>query len=105
MGGVRRLIAGLALAALVVQNTALILFQRYSRTMDSPRYLSSTAVAVMECVKFCTCLGVIFAQAPSPKAFVEEIRREVVTNRVEIVRLAIPSFLYTVQNNLLYYAL
>jgi len=37
-----------ALAMLVLQNTFLVVFMRYSRTTDGPMYASSTAVATME---------------------------------------------------------
>ena len=40
-----------ALAALVLQNSFLVIFMRYSRTVDGPLYASSTAVASMEVVK------------------------------------------------------
>jgi len=37
-----------SLLFLVAQNTALVLFLRYSRIKEGPIYASSTAVAVME---------------------------------------------------------
>lgn len=49
----------LALATLVLQNTFLILFMRYSRTVNGPLYASSTAVVSMEIVKFISCLTVL----------------------------------------------
>jgi hypothetical protein len=49
----------LALATLVFQNTFLILFMRYSRTVKGPLYASSTAVVSMEVVKFISCLTVL----------------------------------------------
>ena len=51
-----------ALALLVLQNTFLVVFMRYSRTSEGPMYASSTAVAMMEVVKFVTCLCVIAYQ-------------------------------------------
>lgn len=49
----------LALATLVLQNTFLILFMRYSRTQQGPMYAASTAVVCMEVVKFVTCFVVL----------------------------------------------
>lgn len=43
-----------ALALLVLQNTFLVVFMRYSRTSEGPMYASSTAVAVMEVHLFCS---------------------------------------------------
>ena len=37
-----------ALIMLVLQNTFLVVFMRYSRTVEGPLYASSTAVATME---------------------------------------------------------
>ena len=37
-----------ALALLVLQNTFLVVFMRYSRTSDGPLYATSTAVVMME---------------------------------------------------------
>jgi Nucleotide-sugar transporter len=54
-----------ALALLVLQNTFLVVFMRYSRTSEGPMYASSTAVAVMEVVKFVTCMIVILFQKKS----------------------------------------
>jgi hypothetical protein len=51
-----------ALALLVLQNTFLVIFMRYSRTTSGPLYASSTAVFMME-VRSCelpslvTCLS------------------------------------------------
>ena len=56
-----------ALALLVLQNTFLVIFMRYSRTSEGPMYASSTAVAIMEVVKFLTCMVVIAYQKRSAK--------------------------------------
>jgi len=96
----------MALAALVFQNTFLIIFMRYSRTVKGPMYASSTAVFTMEIVKFVSCLAVITKDHPLRlKGLILSIRDEVVSQPIEILKLSVPSLLYTVQNNLLYYAL
>ena len=94
-----------ALALLVLQNTFLVVFMRYSRQDSGPLYASSTAVAVMEVVKFVTCVGVVAHQKGTVSAFMSSVREEVVMHPMEILKLSVPSLLYTVQNNLLYYAL
>lgn len=38
----------LSLGLLVLQNTSLVLLMRHSLTTEGPRYMSSTAVALME---------------------------------------------------------
>jgi Nucleotide-sugar transporter len=59
----------------------------------------------MELVKFVTCLVVIGQQSGSPSAFYRNMKDEIWSQPGEILKLAVPSLLYTVQNNLLYYAL
>lgn len=47
-----------SLVTLTLQNSALVLVMRYSRTLGGPQYLSSTAVVMSELVKFTVCLAV-----------------------------------------------
>eukprot|EP00299_Pterocystis_sp_00344_P014795 c7350_g1_i1.p1 GENE.c7350_g1_i1~~c7350_g1_i1.p1 ORF type:complete len:331 (-),score=81.32 c7350_g1_i1:138-1094(-) len=94
-----------SLVTLVIQNTALVLLLRYSRTMEGPRYLSSTAVAMMEIAKFVTCVLVVAIQSRSIRQFSTTIKEEIIDKPFDFVRLSIPSLLYTVQNNLLFLAL
>ena len=92
-----------ALALLVLQNTFLVIMMRVSRTAQGPMYASSTAVALMEVLKFVTCVGVVAWTHPS--GLIRAVKAEIVEQPLELVKLSIPSLLYTVQNNLLYYAL
>lgn len=94
-----------ALAMLVLQNTFLVVFMRYSRTIPGPMYAASTAVFVMECVKFITCLCVICYEYKGIKGLWKVLSEEVISSPLEIAKLSVPSLLYTVQNNLLYFAL
>jgi len=95
-----------ALAALVLQNTFLVVFMRYSRVQDGPKYATSTAVVCMEIMKLLTCLSVIFVQSgKNVGEWVKTVRADTVEKPMEVVKIAVPSLLYTVQNNLLYYAL
>lgn len=95
-----------ALFLLVAQMVGLVLLMRYSRTThdpDQPLYLASTAVFVMEVMKLIICLIVIAYQ--SGTAFLSELNHHIIRSPMEIVKLCVPSLLYTVQNNLLYLAL
>ena len=57
-------------------------------------------------MKFILCLGVVFYQLDlSPRALGDEIYNHVWASPNEMLKLCVPSFLYTVQNNLLYLAL
>ncbi|KAL7567562.1 hypothetical protein ACA910_016978 [Epithemia clementina (nom. ined.)] len=95
-----------ALFLLVAQMVGLVLLMRYSRTIhipDQPLYLASTAVFVMEVMKLIICLLVIAVQANG--ALLRELHIHVIQSPLEIVKLTVPSLLYTIQNNLLYLAL
>lgn len=57
-------------------------------------------------MKLILCLGVVFYQSgSSPKVLGNEIYNHVWASPNEMLKLCVPSFLYTVQNNLLYLAL
>lgn len=95
-----------ALLLLVAQMVGLVLLMRFSRTSHvegQPLYLASTAVFIMEVMKLVICCGVITYQSGGD--LVGELNRHVVNAPVEMLKLSVPSFLYTVQNNLLYFAL
>lgn len=66
-------------------------------------YLASTAVFIMELIKLMICCGVIAYQ--SENNLLSELNTHVLQSPVEVAKLSIPSFMYTVQNNLLYFAL
>lgn len=95
-----------ALLMLVAQMVGLVLLMRYSRTSqpkDQPLYLASTAVFIMEVMKLAICCCVIAYQ--SGGNLISELKTHVIQSPGEMAKLSIPSFLYTVQNNLLYLAL
>ena len=94
----------------MLQNTFLVVFMGYSRTHRSSAeadslYASSTAVAVMEIVKFVSCLLVVGLEKGSVSSLWRAVHEEVVSQPAELLKLGVPSALYSLQNNLLYYAL
>ncbi len=95
-----------ALVLLVLQNTFLVVFMGISRTAEGDMYASSTAVVCMELVKFVTCLTMIIAyEHKSFSGGMQALHAEIVAQPMQILHLAVPSFVYAVQNNVLYYAL
>lgn len=96
-----------SLVLLITQMVGLVLLMRYSRTgKDEQLYLASTAVFFMEMMKFITCNVVVFFQSGKTVAgLFEELHTHVWMSPYEVLKLCVPSFLYTIQNNLLYYAL
>lgn len=95
-----------ALLLLVAQMVGLVLLMRYTRThqrRNQPLYLASTAVFVMEVMKFVICCIVVAIQSGGD--LIGEFQEHVVGAPAEVIKLCVPSLLYTVQNNLLYLAL
>jgi UDP-sugar transporter A1/2/3 len=97
-----------SLLLLVGQMLGLVLLMRYTRThtVDSQLYLASTAVFMMEMSKFTLCTLIIFWEKQwSVTGLMEEIRKHTLGNPGDMLKLCVPSLLYTIQNNLLYVAL
>lgn len=93
---------------LVVQNTTLVLVMRYSRTVDvdGHKYLPTTAVVMSELVKLLTCTMMVFHGVNwDLRRASSQLSTEIIQKPREMMKVAVPSILYTFQNNLLYLAL
>lgn len=98
----------LSLVVLIIQNTALVLVMRYSRTatVDGERYLASTAVVLTEFLKLGVCVTMIFQNAGwDISKGLTTLYVEIIQKKGETLKVSVPSVLYTIQNNLLYLAL
>lgn len=97
----------ISLALLVLQNTFLVVFMGYSRTEKSvgPMYASSTAVVSMELVKFFSCFAMVAYERGGIIAMLRCLDEEIVKKPMNVLILSVPAICYSVQNNLLYYAL
>jgi len=67
-------------------------------------YFASTAVVVCEGLKLFVSL-VLLQKEEAGKGFVEVLRTKVFNDPLDLVRLMVPAGLYTVQNNLAYFAM
>lgn len=96
-----------SLAILVLQTTSLVLSMRYSRTLeaDGPRYLASSAVVSAELLKILSCMVLVFIDLNFSVQALNQVLEDVLKKPLETFKLAIPSVIYTLQNNLLYVAL
>jgi len=101
-----------SLIALVVQQVALVLLIRYSRTREQPdatgtssSYLASTAVVAAEVGKLLLNLSleVVTTTYYNNSFSVKKLWNEIFSR--DSWRLVVPAFLYVVQNNLLFVAL
>ncbi|KAM8890605.1 solute carrier family 35 member A3a isoform X1 [Synchiropus splendidus] len=98
----------MSLGVLVFQTTSLVLTMRYSRTLqaEGPRYLASSAVVVAEVLKILACVLLVLKEhSYSMRALNSVLRQEIIHKPIDTLKLAIPSGIYTLQNNLLYVAL
>ncbi|KFW12386.1 UDP-N-acetylglucosamine transporter, partial [Fulmarus glacialis] len=98
----------LSLGILVFQTTSLVLTMRYSRTLkeEGPRYLSSTAVVIAELLKILACVLLVYKDSKCNLQTLNRVLHDEILNKpMETLKLAIPSGIYTLQNNLLYVAL
>ncbi|KAI8388465.1 UDP-galactose transporter [Radiomyces spectabilis] len=83
---------------------------RYTRASvpEDQRYLASTAVIMSELIKTLVCMIVLYmmpaAHQRSLSRLATLLQREVVVNWRESSKLALPAFLYLIQNNLQYVA-
>lgn len=93
-----------SLVSLTLQNTFLILVMRYVRTRGGDMFMSTTAVIMSEFFKCVTCLGIIFYQEGNFKGFVNHLYSNIIQQPVDCAKVSVPSFIYVLQNNLLYFA-
>jgi hypothetical protein len=103
-----------SLTLLVAQMVGLVLLMRYTRTKganllpDGTRemYLATTAVFMMEIEKLIICVVVVFFQCGSSlSGLASSLHQHILLSPMEVLKLCVPSLLYTIQNNLLYFAL
>ncbi|KAF9432253.1 hypothetical protein BGZ76_011065 [Entomortierella beljakovae] len=98
----------LSLVILLLQNSTLALMLRYSRVNvdpEQPMYLASTAVFIAEILKFFTCLFVLTYKTKSIARTRYILRKDLIEQPKEILKMLVPSGLYALQNNLLFVAL
>ncbi|XP_077982005.1 UDP-N-acetylglucosamine transporter-like [Glandiceps talaboti] len=97
----------ISLTVLILQTTSTVLVMRYSRTAqeDGLRYLSSTAVVMTEVMKLIVSVTVVLLQGDGISGFLNLVQSEMINKPRETLKSAVPSGLYTIQNNLLFIAL
>ncbi|NXJ87178.1 S35A2 protein, partial [Trogon melanurus] len=95
-----------SLGVLVVQNASLVLSIRYVRTLPGERFLPTTAVVMAEAMKGAACLLLILLQhRGSVRQTAVTLREAMLGQFGDTLRLAVPSLIYTLQNNLQYVAI
>ncbi|CAL9702775.1 unnamed protein product [Knipowitschia caucasica] len=96
----------ISLAVLVVQNASLILSIRFVRTIPGDRFYATSAVVMAEVLKVLTCLLIILLQKRmNVKQTALFLFDSIVVQYKDTLKLAVPSLIYTLQNNLQYIAI
>ncbi|XP_028669172.1 UDP-galactose translocator [Erpetoichthys calabaricus] len=96
----------ISLAFLVFQNAFLILSIRYVRTLPGDKFFATSAVVMAEILKLLTCLVLIMIQKRgNVKEFSLLLYDSIICQYLDTLKLAVPSLIYTFQNNLQYVAI
>lgn len=99
--GTQRTLKYASLVTLTVQNAALNLTMRMARTQKD-LFISSTAVIMAEVIKLVTCLVMVRVDEGSFQSWRSALHRTVVLQPLDTLKVAVPSLVYNIQNNLLY---
>lgn len=97
-----------SLVCLTLQTTSIIITYSYSRKVPSgtTKYLSSTVVVIAEILKLLFCTAIIYKESNYKiSKLLDTVNQEILRNFRESIKVFVPAFLYTVQNNLSFYAL
>ncbi|XP_033124564.1 UDP-galactose translocator-like [Anneissia japonica] len=95
----------ISLVLLVFQNCMLILTMRYTRTLPGDMYFSTTTVVVTEAVKMSTCVLILLVEHNFKIfEFGHYLKQNIVDQPLDTLKVAVPAFIYMIQNNLLFIA-
>lgn len=90
-----------SLITLTIQNAALSLTMRAAKTQKE-QFSTSMAVTLAEFLKLLTCMALLWYEEKTMKGALNSVKMNIVHNYLDTLKVAIPSFVYYVQNNLLY---
>lgn len=95
-----------SLVALTLQKTILDLSMKYARSREGDIFMIGTAVLMAEVAKLIMCLTLVFIFPKEGgrdfKKFGTLLYRTIIVNKMDTLKVCVPSFLYLIQNNLLY---
>ena len=98
----------ISLLTLTFQNAILGLSMRYSRTRSGDMFFEGTAVLMAEVVKLVTCMFLVYRSpeegAENFKKFTEILHKTIILNKLDTLKVCVPSFIYLLANNLNYVA-
>ncbi|KAK8392464.1 hypothetical protein O3P69_014669 [Scylla paramamosain] len=91
-----------SLVTLTVQNSAVALSMRYARTRSGEMFIASSAVVMAEVVKLLASLLLVYKQEGSVQHWFMTLHTHIWQQKIDTLKVSVPSFIYLVQNNLLY---
>jgi len=96
-----------SLLMLVAQTVGVVFMMRLSRTasVEGPRYLNTTAVFFSEVIKMLCSYVFLCQEKGGPGSASQLVVQTFTRSAVENLKVCVPGFLYTVQNNLLFISL
>ena len=96
----------ISLAFLALQKPPLIMLTRFATTRDAPGFLKNSAVVMSEIVKFIICLFmIIYDEGFSMSGFLQNIKKNIVDQPMEFLKVSVPAVIYFLQNLLQFYAI
>ena len=99
-GGGSTAVAALLFCVYLGVNLGALLLAAQSQRQPR-RYLNSTAVTLSEMLKFACSLVALYGAAPSSAAALRRILHTLLGQPDQMLRVAVPSLLYTIQNNVM----
>lgn len=96
-----------SLMMLVAQTVSVVFAMRLSRTtvVAGPRYLNTTAVFMSEVMKMACSFLFLSSEKGGIMIASGEVHRHLTRDPFELLKVTVPSLLYTIQNNLLFVSL
>ncbi|XP_030637146.1 CMP-sialic acid transporter [Chanos chanos] len=78
---------------------------RYTRTVSSDLYFSTTAVCITEVIKLILSVGMLFRETGTLNKLQAVVVEHIFHSPKELLKLAVPSVVYAIQNNMAFVAL
>uniref|UniRef100_A0A8B9MCL8 Solute carrier family 35 member A1 n=2 Tax=Accipiter nisus TaxID=211598 RepID=A0A8B9MCL8_9AVES len=78
---------------------------RYTRTVDTELYFSTTAVCITEVIKLFLSVGILAKETGSLTRLITSLKENVFGSPTELLKLSVPSLVYALQNNMAFVAL
>ncbi|XP_074006334.1 CMP-sialic acid transporter isoform X3 [Numenius arquata] len=78
---------------------------RYTRTVETELYFSTTAVCITEVIKLFLSVGILAKETGSLARLITTLKENVFGSPTELLKLSVPSLVYALQNNMAFVAL